>query len=454
MRFRHCASALLISVGFVVAILTLGGTVAAQTARRNQPPLTQATRAYLDGRYDEIAQLTASLSQSDPAVVALKARALIARGKYAEAETLLKPVAAQQPASVAALELGLLGKKLGRADADAMLRTVAARASDLVVAGRALHAVGLFDDANDILRSAVAKAPKDPEANTAWGELYLDAHQQADALELFSAALEGDERWTPALDGAAQALAGDDPPQAIAAAKKALEINPSSVEAHVFLASQEVDQEKKGDARASLDKALAVNPSSLEAHAALAALAYVADKQPEFEAEVAKVLAIAPKFGEVYRVAAELTASNYRFDEAAVLARRGLELEPQNPEILSDLGMYLLRTGDEPGARAALDTSFKLFPRDKPTLNMLTMLDNLDKFVTVTDGDLILRFDPSEAAVLREYAIPLAHQALNDYAKRYEFTPKGPILIEIFPKHDDFAVRNVGLPGTIGALGA
>src|SRR5213076_2816843 len=80
--------------------------------------------------------------------------------------------------------------------------------------------------------------------------------------------------------------------------------------------------------------------------------------------------------------------------------------------------------------------------------------DNLDKFVTVTDGDLILRFDPSEAAVLREYAIPLAHQALADYAKRYEFTPKGPILIEIFPKHDDFAVRTAGLPGMIGALGA
>jgi tetratricopeptide (TPR) repeat protein len=39
-------------------------------------------------------------------------------------------------------------------------------------------------------------------------------------------------------------------------------------------------------------------------------------------------------------------------------------------------------------------------------------------------------------------------------AARYEFTPRGPILIEIFPKHDDFAVRTIGLPGMIGALGA
>jgi hypothetical protein len=37
---------------------------------------------------------------------------------------------------------------------------------------------------------------------------------------------------------------------------------------------------------------------------------------------------------------------------------------------------------------------------------------------------------------------------------KYHFTPKGPILVEIFPKHDDFAVRTLGLPGMIGALGA
>ena len=57
--------------------------------------------------------------------------------------------------------------------------------------------------------------------------------------------------------------------------------------------------------------------------------------------------------------------------------------------------------------------------------------------------------------MLQEYAVPLAHQALDDaVGKRYEFTPKGPILIEMFPKHDDFAVRTLGLPGMIGALGA
>ena len=101
----------------------------------------------------------------------------------------------------------------------------------------------------------------------------------------------------------ARAVANDNPPPAIGTARKILEINPSHVEAHLFLAGQAADAGKRDEARQLLQKALAVNPSSLDAHSLLAALAYVEDKTPEFEAEVAKVLAISPDYGEVYRVA-------------------------------------------------------------------------------------------------------------------------------------------------------
>jgi tetratricopeptide (TPR) repeat protein len=72
----------------------------------------------------------------------------------------------------------------------------------------------------------------------------------------------------------------------------------------------------------------------------------------------------------------------------------------------------------------------------------------------IKDGDVILKMHPDEAPVLKEYALPLAKDALKILSAKYRFTPKGPILIEIFPVHDDFAVRNLGLPGMIGALGA
>src|SRR5947208_1814897 len=180
---RFCVSAIVVALLFTVP-------GAAQSSRRASQPLQLATRAFLEGRYEEVDQLTDKLDARDPNVVALKARAAIERGRYAQAETMLRPVVAQAPASEAALVLGL--------------------------------------------------------------------------------------------------------PQAIELARHALEINPSSVDAHVFLARQAVDASHHDEARKALDRALAVNPSSLEAHAVLAAIAYVEDKQPDFEAEVGKTLAIAP----------------------------------------------------------------------------------------------------------------------------------------------------------------
>src|SRR5262245_34849620 len=47
----------------------------------------------------------------------------------------------------------------------------------------------------------------------------------------------------------------------------------------------------------------------------------------------------------------------------------------------------------------------------------------------------------------------VSNEAMKTLPAKYEFTPKGPILVDVFPKHDDFAVRTLGLPGMIGALG-
>lgn len=300
----------------------------------------------------------------------------------------------------------------------------------------------------------MASSPSDPVLNTGWGELFLEKYNRPEAVRSFQTALQGDPKWAPALIGLARATADDNPPQAAEFATRALGINSSSVPTLVFLAGQAVDAGHRSEARPYLQRALAVNPSSLEAHAALAAISYVEDNLPEFDAEIAKALAIAPNYGEAYRVVGELAAHNYRFDEAVVLTRKALALSPNDPRALADLGTELLRTGDEPGARTALDAAFKADPYDIVTYNLLGLMDTLETFTTVRDGDLVVRMHKDEAPVLRDYAVSLAHQALTTLAARYEFAPRGPILIEIFPRHDDFAVRNVGLPGMIGALGA
>src|SRR5207244_11901766 len=169
-------------------------------------------------------------------------------------------------------------------------------------------AVRGLQEANAAFRLAATTAPGDAAIQTAWGELFLEKDAKNEALKSFQIALQADPKWAPALLGSARALADENPPQAVSLARKALEINPSSVDAYVFLAGEAADAGHNDEARDALQKALAVNPSSLEAHALVAALAFVQDKPQEFEAEADKTLAIAPTYGDVYRTAGELAA--------------------------------------------------------------------------------------------------------------------------------------------------
>ncbi len=453
------------AIGLTAALVLLALIPAAIAQTRRPaaaPPLQAAARAFIEGRYDEIASITASLNQQDPDVAAINARAEAARGKYQEAEARLRPIAQRAPTSEAALQLGLLLHMLRRPEAEPILTRVAAaptQANDaqaIARSARALWALGKFQEANDAYREASAAAPKDAAVNSAWGDLFLEKYNKPEAMKSYQMALEEDPKFGPALLGSARALADEDPPQALALVKQALAINPSDVDAYLVVAGESAgDARHHDEARQALQKALDVNPSSLGAHALLAALAEVEDKDAEYQAEIAKTQAIAPGYGEAYRVVGELLSQNYRFDEAVVQARKALEIDPDNAQTLSDLALDLLRTGDEAGARVALSRSLDLDDfDDKLRTNLEKMMDRLDKFTTIHDGDITVRISAEEAPVMQDDVMALAHKALDAMSKRYDFTPKGPFLIEVFPEHADFAVRITALPGMIGALGA
>jgi Tfp pilus assembly protein PilF len=432
--------------------------------------LKTARTAIAHGKIAEAEALARSRSGQDALAAMVLAEIAVRRGKYDEAQTLLEPAASREPAGEAALALGVLHLQRGRAQAGTRLLVDVYRqnssrddAEALFRAARAAHALGdegttqdirtLIQNANVFYRTA-SRLSDDPAIQMGWGLLFLWAHDRAEAAKSFREVLKADAEWAPAHAGLARVLADENPPAAAAGATKALEIDADLADAHLLLAELDLDNSRREAARERINKVLAINPSHLEARAWLGAMAYVRGDQAEYDAEVKRVLAINPAYGDVYRIAASLTARNYRFEEAVSLTRQAIALDPTDAKAYGDLGMHLMRTGDEAEARRALERAFTADPFDKVTWNLLALLDTLDKFAVEKSGDLILKFHPDEAAIMREYAVPLAHEALKTLSARYNFTPKGPILIEIFPNHDDFAVRNLGLPGMIGALGA
>jgi cellulose synthase operon protein C len=46
----------------------------------------------------------------------------------------------------------------------------------------------------------------------------------------------------------------------------------------------------------------------------------------------------------------------------------------------------------------------------------------------------------------------LTRESIATFSRRWGYTPTTPVIVELYPNHDDFAVRTAGLPG-IGLLG-
>jgi tetratricopeptide (TPR) repeat protein len=445
---------------YMCAWATFPPAYARQGAADGQNFAAVTRRAIARGRPAEAEALAKQRPAGDPAAAAVLGQLAMVRGQYAAATAVLEPAATRDPGGEAALQLGLLNQQLGRAQvATRLLSQVLDRAAagtdveSVFRAARAAQALGRPRDANTLYRAADG-ASADPAIDAAWGLLFLEKYNKPEALRSLQDAIKAEPEWAPAHAGLGRVLADENPPAAAASARRALEIDKQLADAHLLLAELDLNNAKWDDARAKIQGVLEINPSHLEARSWLAAIGYVRDDPATFDAEVKRILAVNPAYGDVYRIAADLSARNYRFEEAVALTRKAIALDPGNTRAYGDLGMHLMRTGDEAEARKALERSFNADPFDQVTYNLLALLDTLDKFVVEQSGDLIFKFHPDEAAVMREYAIPLAHDAVKALSAKYQITPKGPILIEVFPNHDDFAVRTLGLPGMIGALGA
>ena len=421
----------------------------------------QATRALAHGDFKVAQTLANSRPSSDPYSASLQAKLLMIRGQYVDAEDLLAPIAQLNPSSVAGLEFGFLLVRTGRVEEasfffEAVLVSAlrSQQAVDNYHGALAARLLGRYRQANQLFNNAAQALPNDPAIHTAWGNLFLEKYSNGSAVQLFRDALELDEAWGPAHLGMAQALVDENPTVARVSAEQVLQIDANNVKAHLFIAEQEFVNGNTEVAKQSLKRVFSVNPTNLEAFSLLAAMAYLEDDTTEFENQAEFVLKLNPAYGELYRVVGRHVARAYRFDEAVSLVRHALDVDPSNNRAQAELGMHLLRIGDEAEARVVLERAFAKDPFDVITFNLLSMMDTLDKFETFQYGDIVLRLHPEEAPVLKDYILSMAQEALDTLSSKYEMKVQGPILIEVFPRHDDFAVRNLGLPGLLGALGA
>ena len=462
-RCKGGSNVLGVPLRLCVFLCVFAGTVFAQPPQNDRALLRTLIET---GRYTE-AEATAKkllLKTPDDGVIRHElAETLAVTGRYTEAVAEFEQAAAKARDAADKLEsdlrraevLDLIGQEdRARTIYESFVKHYTDNdpqsARELTLIARALVHLERYQDANDMYRSAIEADSNYLEAQLGAAELFTQKYAYGDAALFLDDAFKINPNSARVYLAVARNKRLDGDAEMSAAIAKALAINPNLVEAIALKAAMALEASRMDEASAEIEKALKINSRSLEAHSLRAAMLYLQDK--DFEPEVAATLAIGPKYGEVYNTLSHYATITRRTDQAAQFARRATEISPRLWDAHLNLGMALLRLGQMDAGREAIEKAFKGDPFNVWAKNTLDLLDSMREFKETKRGAFIIKAAAQESDVLSPYAGNLLEEAAAKLTAKYRFTPKGPIFIEIFNNHEDFAVRTLGMPG-LGALG-
>jgi tetratricopeptide (TPR) repeat protein len=325
-------------------------------------------------------------------------------------------------------------------------------APELTVIADGMLLLERYKDANDLYIDAREADRNFVEAYVGQGELLNEKYQYGDASASFADALKINPNLPEAHFGLAQAKRLESSTEPETELANALLVNPNYTDAIAMFAALQLESDQSDQAAETAQRALKVNPNSTGAIAVLAGIAYLKDRKQDFDAKVQQDLAINPHDGMLYDTLAHFAVMNRRYKEAVEFEHRAVELSPHLWSAWTELGIELLRVGREAEGRAELEKAFANDGFNPWAKNTLDLLDSMRDFSDTVRGPFLIKCEGKDAASVAPYAADLLDEAYKKLSAKYKFTPQGPITVEIFPNHEDFAVRSLGLPG-IGALG-
>ena len=342
--------------------------------------------------------------------------------------------------------------------------------SDIANAVRAEAAWALSDLqlANQLFRQALQRHPNDATTRARWGDLYAASHQDGEAMNLYREALTADPSNAFASLGAARLLVGGFNDEADAYLEVLLAdsgaADGAQVGAWLLLARVALENENADKAEQALQRAEALVRENdwppLEIYALRAAadlLQNIADSR-----WITLSLEYNAHYGAIHATPAHFYVITRRYREAIELYQKAVETEPGLAGAHEELGVNLLRDNQMTRARGHLEKAYSLDPFSPRAVNTLRLMDSFNHFRLIDDPPLpaesavlpiVLRLHKDEADIIAPYAIRLARDSIAEFTKRYGFELTEPVVIEMYPDHEDFAVRTAGMPG-IGILGA
>ncbi|KKL22874.1 hypothetical protein LCGC14_2431040, partial [marine sediment metagenome] len=132
-----------------------------------------------------------------------------------------------------------------------------------------------------------------------------------------------------------------------------------------------------------------------------------------------------------------------------------LEATERMPQLVgprSQLGLLLMRTGDEDEAKRLLEEAFEVDPFNVRVKNMLEVLELLGGMETLETEHFIIKYDGRRDAILARYAAEYLDTIYPEMCRQFGYRPPVKPLLEIFNTADGhngqrwFSTRLIGLP--------
>lgn len=314
-----------------------------------------------------------------------------------------------------------------------------------------------FRDAHDTLRDALKLDDKYVEAWLELGEISLEKYEAGHAEQHFLKVLAINPHNVRALLGLArvkQVQTNRDKP-IFELLAKVRAVDPKNVTAEAIEAGIELDNDGYAATEKRLQRALKRNPRHLEALSVLAASHFLRDDLAGYAKLKKRVLSLNPRYTRFFRRVMHHAVRKHRYAEAVKLGKEAIKLDPQDWYVQADVGINYLRMADEKQGLKHLKAAWQGDQFNVRTYNMLNLWDDiLDKtYAFAKSKHFRLRAHKSEIKLLARTLLPLMEEGFRLYQRKYGYTPKLPITLEIYKNPSHFAIRTFGLPPDPGAIG-
>ena len=216
-----------------------------------------------------------------------------------------------------------------------------------------------------------------------------------------------------------------------------------------------IDAEDYTEAERFLARALKVNPWQPEAWAYRAVLAHLRNEPQAEETARTNALKFWPANPRVEYLMGLKLSQNYRFAEGAAHQRVARQFDPAFLPAKAQLAEDLLRLGEEAEGWQLAEEVQRQDGYDVEAYNLATLHDTLEKFVTLTNRDFLVRMSRAEAEIYGAQVLELLGRAETNLCGKYgvKLEPADPG--RDFPRAKGLCgedVRDAGRSGLPGRL--